>query len=32
MHQAETAMERDRLAEIGIRVKDRKDGYDWEIE
>ncbi len=23
---------RDRLAEIGIRVKDRKDGYDWEIE
>ncbi|GFI54631.1 cysteine--tRNA ligase [Alistipes sp.] len=23
---------RDRLTEIGIRVKDRKDGYDWEIE
>ncbi len=23
---------RDRMAEIGIRVKDRKDGYDWEIE
>jgi len=22
---------RDRLAEIGITVKDRKDGYDWEI-
>ena len=23
---------RDRLNEIGIRVKDRKDGCDWEIE
>ena len=23
---------RDRLTAIGIRVKDRKDGYDWEIE
>jgi cysteinyl-tRNA synthetase len=23
---------RNRLTEIGIRVKDRKDGYDWEIE
>ena len=23
---------RDRLTEIGIRVKDRKDGVDWEIE
>ena len=23
---------RNRLIEIGIRVKDRKDGYDWEIE
>ena len=23
---------RDRLTEIGIRVKDRKDGYEWEIE
>lgn len=23
---------RDRMAAIGIRVKDRKDGYDWEIE
>ena len=23
---------RDRLTSIGIRVKDRKDGYDWEIE
>jgi len=23
---------RDRMTEIGIRVKDRKDGYDWEIE
>ena len=23
---------RDRLTEIGIRVKDRKDGCDWEIE
>ena len=23
---------RDKLTAIGIRVKDRKDGYDWEIE
>jgi cysteinyl-tRNA synthetase len=23
---------RDKLIAIGIRVKDRKDGYDWEIE
>lgn len=23
---------RDRMTEIGIRVKDRKDGFDWEIE
>ena len=23
---------RDELTAIGIRVKDRKDGYDWEIE
>ena len=23
---------RNALTEIGIRVKDRKDGYDWEIE
>lgn len=23
---------RDSLVEIGIRVKDRKDGYDWELE
>jgi cysteinyl-tRNA synthetase len=23
---------RDRMTAIGIRVKDRKDGYDWEIE
>ena len=23
---------RDELTKIGIRVKDRKDGYDWEIE
>ena len=22
---------RDRLSELGITVKDRKDGYDWEI-
>jgi len=22
---------RDRLTELGITVKDRKDGYDWEI-
>lgn len=22
---------RDRLSELGILVKDRKDGYDWEI-
>ncbi len=22
---------RDRLNELGITVKDRKDGYDWEI-
>jgi cysteinyl-tRNA synthetase len=23
---------RDKLIAIGIRVKDRRDGYDWEIE
>ena len=23
---------RDNLSSIGIRVKDRKDGFDWEIE
>ena len=23
---------RDELTAIGIRVKDRKDGYDWELE
>ena len=23
---------RDKLTAIGIRGKDRKDGYDWEIE
>jgi cysteinyl-tRNA synthetase len=23
---------RDKLTAIGIRVKDRKDGYDWEVE
>jgi cysteinyl-tRNA synthetase len=23
---------RDQLTAIGIRVKDRKDGFDWEIE
>ena len=23
---------RDELTSIGIRVKDRKDGFDWEIE
>ena len=23
---------RDNLTAIGIRVKDRKDGFDWEIE
>lgn len=23
---------RDELTAIGIRVKDRKDGFDWEIE
>lgn len=23
---------RDGLASVGIRVKDRKDGYDWETE
>jgi len=22
---------RDRLSELGITVKDRKEGYDWEI-
>ena len=23
---------RDRLTDLGVRVKDRKDGYDWELE
>lgn len=29
---AESDRIRDRMTEMGIRVKDRKDGYDWEIE
>lgn len=29
---ATSDMIRDRMSAIGIRVKDRKDGYDWEIE